>query len=73
MPKRTVYIIIGILIALMPFLGFPSSWKDAFYVLAGLAVVALAMMRKRRQPETVIEAKEIITEVFVQNERPPME
>ena len=29
---------LGIAIALMPFLGFPSSWKTAFYLISGIFI-----------------------------------
>jgi hypothetical protein len=27
----------------MPFLGFPSSWEDTFYTIAGILIVLLAI------------------------------
>ncbi len=38
MPKRKIMIWIGVLIALMPFLGFPPSWKTAFYFVSGVLI-----------------------------------
>jgi|GEM_PF-1398358 len=35
MSKRKSILWLGVMVALMPFLGFPSSWKTFFYVLAG--------------------------------------
>ncbi len=34
--------IFGILLIIMPFLGFPGSWDTAFYVVVGLLIVAVA-------------------------------
>ncbi|GMQ95493.1 MAG: hypothetical protein BMS9Abin13_610 [Patescibacteria group bacterium] len=42
MSKKSITIILGILIALMPFLGFPGSAESVFFVLAGLLIAALA-------------------------------
>jgi hypothetical protein len=42
MPKHSTIIGLGILIALMPFLGFPPIVKDIFYVIAGLVVAIIA-------------------------------
>ena len=57
--RRTL--IIGICIILIPFLGFPSAWKNFLVVALGLAVVALSVkiiipkkiVRKVRRKETV--------------------
>jgi len=42
MSKRTTFIVLGIIIAIMPLLGFPGSLKDIFYHLLGGAVVLFA-------------------------------
>lgn len=42
MQKRKIIITLGILITLMPFLGFPGAVEDVFFVVAGLGV-ALAV------------------------------
>lgn len=41
--KHTKTIIaLGIVVALVPFLGFPSSWKSIIFAAVGLAIAALA-------------------------------
>lgn len=42
MNKRTTIITLGILVALMPFLGFPGTAKTIFFVLAGIAIALIA-------------------------------
>jgi hypothetical protein len=42
MRYKNIVIALGILIVIMQFLGFPSSWNNAFYALLGLSVIALA-------------------------------
>ncbi len=32
----------GLLVAVLPFLGFPSNWNEIFYVVIGLLVVVVA-------------------------------
>lgn len=48
---------VGIITVLMPFFGIPSSWKDIFYVFAGLSVLLVSLLflrpRGRRQNEMV--------------------
>ena len=41
MPKSRVILVLGVLIALLPVLGFPRSWESFFQVLAGFAIVLL--------------------------------
>src|SRR3989344_8430367 len=41
MPLRTILIGLGILIAILPYLGFPSWFNAAVYTLAGLGIVFL--------------------------------
>ncbi|MEK7514342.1 MAG: hypothetical protein AAB587_00745 [Patescibacteria group bacterium] len=40
----------GILVAVMPFLGFPGSWKKVFFFLIGASIFYLAFRIKRRNP-----------------------
>ncbi len=37
-------IVLSLFVALLPFLGFPRSMKDIFYVLCGIALVAIFFM-----------------------------
>lgn len=52
MPKKTFIIILAICVAIMPFLGFPSSWEDSFYAGAGLLILILTVdwnfLKKKR-------------------------
>jgi hypothetical protein len=43
MPKTRVIIVLGLLVALLPVLGFPRSWEVFFQVLAGLSIVVLSV------------------------------
>ena len=44
MSKETWVIILGIAIAVMPYLGFPSSWKTVLFVLLGLTLVLIGFL-----------------------------
>ncbi|KKR70313.1 MAG: hypothetical protein UX21_C0033G0002 [Microgenomates group bacterium GW2011_GWC2_45_8] len=39
MIKVRILLILGIWVAVLPYLGFPSSWKDILYTLSGLVLV----------------------------------
>lgn len=41
MTKKTTAITLSIFIAIMPFLGFPTDMKTAFYVFSGLLLAVL--------------------------------
>lgn len=43
MPKSRIIITIGLLIALLPILGFPRVWESFFQVAAGLSIVLLSV------------------------------
>lgn len=53
MSKRKAIVILAVWSALVPFLGFPSSWKTLFVAVSGLAIAALSidwrfLRRKKR-------------------------
>ncbi len=49
MKKQRTLLILGIFIALLPFTGFPNSWRKTFFVLAGLSVSYIAYLLYREK------------------------
>lgn len=50
MSKNKIVFILGIVLIVLPFLGFPSAWKTFFMVVIGLFLVSLSFttsLRKR--------------------------
>ena len=43
MPKSRIILALGVLIALLPLLGFPRAWESFFQVFAGLSIAALSI------------------------------
>jgi len=43
MSKSRIIIVIGLLVALLPILGFPYLWESFFQVAAGLSIVLLSI------------------------------
>ena len=43
MPKSRVIVTAGVLIALLPVLGFPHAWEAFFQIVAGLGIVILSL------------------------------
>ena len=48
MTLDTLMMLVGALIAVMQFLGFPSSWDNVLYFLAGALVILLGIIVRRR-------------------------
>lgn len=42
MSKARILLILGTWIAILPFLGFPYSWKDILFSLSGLGVIYIS-------------------------------
>lgn len=43
MPKNRIIITLGIVVALLPLLGFPRAWEAVFQVLAGLSIAGVSV------------------------------
>ena len=48
MSKNLTLFIFGVLVAVLPFSGFPSVWKNIFFVLLGLGVAFVAVLLSKR-------------------------
>lgn len=44
MPKNKIILAVGFFIALLPFLGFPSSWDSFFEFVGGFSIVLLSVL-----------------------------
>ena len=53
MTLDALVIFTGGIVAILPFLGFPSSWDHAVYFFAGLFVIALGIAVRRRLSQKV--------------------
>ena len=49
MTLDTLIILGGAFVAILPFLGFPSSWDSALLFLAGIFVMSLGITLRRRR------------------------
>ncbi len=68
MIQRKTTFFLGIFIFLIPFLGFPSAWKNLTVTICGLFLVVISMKivlpRKNPRPKG---RREKVTPVFVEN------
>ncbi len=70
MSKISLIFLFGIIVAILPFTGFPTSWKTLFYVMIGLLVsVAASLLRKEINSlrQSLKGREHTITDSFVQN------
>ena len=66
MSRNKTILLIGILTVLMPFLGFPSTWKTVFYIIFGVILIIMAVYgHVSRRSSMSKEQEEVITEVYV--------
>ncbi len=47
MKKRTLIIILGLWVAIVPFLGLPGVWKNNIFKASGVVIALVAATRKR--------------------------
>ncbi len=48
MTLDTLIMLAGVLVALLPFLGFPSSWDTVIFFILGVVVIGLGIAVRRR-------------------------
>ncbi len=65
MRKIRVLLILGIWVAILPYLGFPYSWKDVILSVCGLALVYISFMFYREKKAS--EVNEGNFENFAEN------
>ncbi len=62
MRKAYIFLVLGIWLAVLPYLGFPYSWKDVLTTLSGFGIIFISYMLYRE-----FKAKEIKTEKTFEN------
>ncbi len=69
--RNRILFIIGIWNVLLPFLGFPSSFRTFFIIVSGLAVILLAFLYARDKRVAEIHnagpKREVVTEGYAEN------
>lgn len=67
MSKDTILFLAGFGVAMLPFLGFPSSWRSVLFVLLGalIVIVAVSLRRELMARDRRHEARR--NDIFVEN------
>lgn len=47
MSKEVSIILLGLVVALIPYFGFPGSWRDGFLLVAGIVIAALGFFLRK--------------------------
>ena len=57
MYKARIFLTLGIWVAILPYLGFPYSWKKILFTLSGLGFVYLSyiLYRESKTKKTTVE------------------
>lgn len=50
MTLDSLIMLCGVLVAILPFLGFPNSWDTVFFVILGVVMISLGIVVRRRAP-----------------------
>lgn len=66
MRKERTLLFIGIWVAVLPYLGFPNSWRTVFFTITGLALVYLAYLFYH-QAKARVPKDESLSKTFVDN------
>ncbi len=66
MRKERTLLIIGVWVMILPFLGFPLSWRQILFVLTGLALMYLAYLFYK-QAKSRQEKEDNRSKTFVDN------
>lgn len=68
--RNRILFLLGALITLIPFLGFPSSYEDFFTTVFGLSIILLAFLyaREKHNRHTSVQTKrEMNNDVYAEN------
>jgi hypothetical protein len=57
MRKERIFLILGVWVAILPYLGFPYLWKNVLFSLSGLCLIYFSFLlyRENRLPEDNIK------------------
>jgi VIT1/CCC1 family predicted Fe2+/Mn2+ transporter len=47
--KKRFFMILGVWIMILPFLGFPNTWRKILFILTGVILIALAVSKSSKQ------------------------
>ena len=69
MRKERILLILGIWVAILPYLGFPHSWKNVLFTLSGFALMYFSyiLFKESKKEEAKEEGEEETFDNFSEN------
>lgn len=67
MRKEKTLLIIGLWVLVLPFLGFPSSWRAILYVITGISLIYLAYLFYLEAKSRLMKINDNQTKTFIDN------
>ena len=71
MSKNKTIFIIGLIVLIMPFLGFPTGFKDIVYMLAGAGLIVLPISNRISRGTVGAPAEKAETGIFAEGSPNP--
>lgn len=59
--KYRILFILGIAVVLIPYLGFPNSWKRVMFVISGIVITYTAYLLYKANKKNISQVKKIET------------
>ena len=66
MRKEKTLLIIGIWVSILPFLGFPDTWRKIFFIITGFAIIYLSYLYYE-QVKAAISRDDNASKTFIDN------
>lgn len=67
MRKEKTLLIIGLWVLILPFLGFPSSWRSVLYVITGVSLIYLSYLFYLEAKSRLMKINNNQTKTFIDN------
>ncbi len=67
MALNAIIMLMGMLIAIVPYLGFPVSWFRILYLVLGIIVIVLGILVRRRGSKVSVTQTDVGTVEFIES------
>lgn len=59
MTLDTLIMLAGAFVAVLPFLGFPNSWDTVLFFIAGVVIIGLGIVVRRKEGERLTQERKM--------------
>ena len=71
MSKEMAVVVLGLVVVVTPYLGFPSGWRELLLLVAGLAIMLIGFLLRGESLSRRSRPSERVP--FAENERAPLD